>query len=474
MVLLDELLLLAQPLEPLEPQIAIIEHAEHLSLPDDVSRPGERLGDVAVEGRDGGPLDASLHHRRRRKPIVPARGREDGHGDREAQNGELAADVPGADDLRQLSASGVGRLRDQPAVLAALELEHGAGKRRDGLAHLHRRRVERAIGRTFQGEPADDASAGRDGNGAHRARPALTGECRLRAGHCGPGAAGRRMDKSHLLIDRLVHGRGDRADEVGLLPELRAVGHGTDVDAAASHEPEADPIAIEARRERRHEGGCRRVEAVLLDRSRGQIEHGLEPLLDRHVLGCFITAEQDLEPREAPLELPLDGLELGLGAGGHVEDDDAVEVTGHLDGVRHVEAFSRAALGIRLTLDNEAVALNQCALGGRGQVLHVPAWARPHGRGRERTAVGRPEEEKSAGNAWDLPALQSEPASTERLERRRFGELRPQGALAISLQPTRAPVSRLEAGGIVLDVEVAALHPRWSRSGRVVESHPRR
>jgi len=68
-VLLDELRQLPRPVPAFEQQIAVVEATQDLPRLQQVARTDVRLGDVAVEPGDDGPLDPALESRVGREKI---------------------------------------------------------------------------------------------------------------------------------------------------------------------------------------------------------------------------------------------------------------------------------------------------------------------------------------------------------------------------------------------------------------------
>jgi hypothetical protein len=134
-----------------------------------------------------------------------------------------------------------------------------------------------------------------------------------------------RDEDGGVLVHRLVHRRGDRAQEIRALLELRAVGDRVDLDLPPVHEANAHAIAIEPRREIGHERG-RGPGIAIMGRGRGDdLEHQLQPVARLAHAHDLMLAEHQLEARGAPVQLPQAGLEVGIGAWRDIEHHDAVE-----------------------------------------------------------------------------------------------------------------------------------------------------
>jgi hypothetical protein len=250
----DELLGLAQPLQALEPDFAVVEHREHLALAHEVAGPDGRLLDVAVERRHRGQARTRFHHGARGHTVLAAGQHQEQHDRRRAGDSELEAGVGRTDERLEVSPAGVGRLHRQPAVVAPLNFQHGAGDRRQHLEELDRHRVERPIGRALAGQGTDEPASLDQRDRADRGGLGLSRELRVRPDDARLAARPRRVDHGALLVDRLVHGGADRAHQVRLLAEVGAVRDGPHPDASALDEADAHALAAEPRRHRRDEG----------------------------------------------------------------------------------------------------------------------------------------------------------------------------------------------------------------------------
>src|SRR2546426_1834993 len=151
-----ELLGLAQPLEPLEPEFAVVERCEQLVLADHAAGAHRRLLDIAVERGDGGQTRPSLHHTPRRDPVIALGVCEQGDGGRQPDYAELERHVSRTDHVSELSPAGVGRLDDQPAIVTTLDLQNGPGHRGEHFAEPHRDRIELPLPRPLERQRADE------------------------------------------------------------------------------------------------------------------------------------------------------------------------------------------------------------------------------------------------------------------------------------------------------------------------------
>lgn len=173
---------------------------------------------------------------------------------RERHHAELQPRPLWADHRLEVPPGRVARLDGEPAIVPTLDFQHGPGHRRQHLTEIDRHRVEGPLGRALERERANEAPILDHRDRADRAGLAVSRELRMRA-HDARGAAGERgVDDGAVLVDRLIHGRADRADEVGLLAEVRAVRDRAHAGATAFDEADADPLAGQPGRQRGDEG----------------------------------------------------------------------------------------------------------------------------------------------------------------------------------------------------------------------------
>jgi len=234
------------------------------------------------------------------------------------------------------------------------------------------------------------------------------------------------MDDDRLLIERLVHGEADGADQVRLLAELGAVRNGADADTTAVSEADAHAIAVEMRRERRHEGGGGGGESLFAERHREEIQRGLQPLLDGDFVRVLVAEERDLQPGRAPVELPQGRLELRLRTCRDLERDHATDRRRDHNRVGDVNALPRAgAEAPRPVLsDDDAAALGEGVLGDLGEVLDVAPSGGPE-RGWSIALLGAAQNEHTGGDTTHHAALQREPRLVEGERRGGLEELSP-------------------------------------------------
>ena len=325
--------------------------------------------------------------------------------------------------------------REEPLILAPVHVQHRAGQPGHRLAQLDDGPFDRFGGRALQGHRPDHlasggqrhAQRGADAVGAHKV---LVG-ARHRRSH----ALGRRIPHCRALVDGFVHGGSDGAQQIGALLELRTVRHGVDLDLPAAQEPDAHALAMQPGRELGGQRSGRGGEAVMGGGGGHQLQHRLQALFGGRLASDDIAGEQHLQAGGAPVQLAQCRLQLGLGAGRHVEHHDPAQLADGLDGIGDMEAVAgRVGCAGR---NDQAALLDQRALGGVGEIAHVAAHVRPDGRGPV-AAFGLDQQQNQAAlDRRDEPALNGEPALAELLGVVGAGQDRPELGVVTGLVEQR-------------------------------------
>ena len=424
-LLLHELILLRGPFRPLQAQLAVVQRNEQLATVHQIAWSHGGVAYVAVERRDRDALHVRLHDRPRRHAILAGREHQKGdHGD-SGHRAELGADVARANEMCQLSAARVERLGDQPPIVSPQSLEHWARQPGHRLDELHHRVVEGPDARTLQGQGAHDPCADRERDGEDGGTVLVAelpvGACRTRH-RVGRG----RMEHRALLIDRLVHGRADGADEIGAMAQLGGVRHGLHVNAGAADESETHAITAELRRQRGDEGDRRGGEALVVQRAGDRFEHIAQAVTGGVLLGGVTARDKHLEPAGTPLQMSEHHLQAGVRTHGHVDGDHADDAALRADrAAQEVVAAPGRIRGRRLTY-GDAACLGDGATRQLGQRPRIFGGVAPE---RDRRDAARPvareTEDGTAEDAWNEPALRGQPALIEGFRRGRLAEVAP-------------------------------------------------
>ena len=421
-VLAQALAALAVPLLALEHEVPVVEHRQDLAGAHDVAGAHPRVGHVAVHRRGDHALHRAFQRRVGGHAVGAGSERHEGAERDERERRQLEREMAGAEQRGEQIAPGGADLGDEPAILAALDLQHRSHEGGEARAVRHRGAVEGPVCGALQGERAEELAVGAEGNAAHRAGAVQARELGLRAGDLQLAVLGLGIDHRFVLIDCLVHRRADGPHEVALVPEVGAVRERVDARVPPAAKADAHPVAAEPGGELRGERRDRAAIALVLERERDHLQHRGE-LGSR---GEGLAPRQHLEPRHAPLELTHDAAQLLVAAGADGERGDPAELP--VDEHRIGEGVE-AGLGFRRA--HHAAALVHGELGDRGQLRVRLGIRRTRGERHERPLVGLAQHDHRGLHAADDAALDVEPGRGEGLRRVGLGEAAPQRRIEI-------------------------------------------
>ncbi len=244
-------------------------------------------------------------------------------------------------------------------------------------------------------------------------------------------AAGVRLgiDQRRLLVDALAHGHADRADQVHLLAELRAVGECPDLDLAALEKADRYAVATQAGGQL-GDGQCGGgLEARFLQNHRGE----LQCRSHAPALGRFGIPPQDqvLQPGHAPLQLSSRGLQSSLRSRSQLEGGDSVELLAQRYGVGHAVGRLRLSFFAPLRVKHDAAPLAERPFDGGGQAVGILQPPGPNGDRRHGTRLGALQKDDPGGDPADHPRLQGQPTLTELFGGFGLGELAPERLVEI-------------------------------------------
>jgi hypothetical protein len=255
----------------------------------------------------------------------------------------------------------------QVLLAAALELDDRSGHGGERLAQLERLRVEAVAGRALDAERRHHLAVARqrEGGSAAGARFAPQQLVRMRD-HRQVGAR-RRAHHGLALVDHLFHRCLDRAQQVGVLVELRRMRHGAQLDAPSLQDAERDALTAQTRRHFGGEGGGGVAQRALAEQRADEFERKPQPQLCR-LRRVGVPAQQHFQPARAPLQLAHCLLKLRLRAPIHFEPDRATQVAVDADRVAELVARRVARrLPGHLARQHYTAALPQRALADLGE-----------------------------------------------------------------------------------------------------------
>ena len=206
-----------------------------------------------------------------------------------------------------------------------MHFEHRAGQGGDGLAQLDDARVERAVRDALERDRAGGLAERSHHHRATGAGALLVDQRIVRAPDRGELPGGGGTADCRILIDRLVHRRGDGAHQVRPFLELRAVRDSVDANLAVVHEADAHAVTGESGGKVGRERGARGDEAVVRGGRGHHLEHRLELVARLATRVHLLLAEHELEAGRTPVELAQRGLQVGVGPGRDVHYDHPVQ-----------------------------------------------------------------------------------------------------------------------------------------------------
>ena len=208
---------------------------------------GARLGleHKAVEGGYDRPLNLALDDRVRGNAIEAGPEIADGDEGCGHHDGKLARGVVRTKQAGDQVVECIADLDDQPAAVPAFLLEDRACGSRYSVEHRNGLGIEADVCGTFERDRADKAVAHeqryrQDGHRPAALRKLGMGACLVQF------VGGRGMENQRSLVERLVHGEADQANEVHMAAELRAVRDRRHLGMSGPDEADADALAIEA------------------------------------------------------------------------------------------------------------------------------------------------------------------------------------------------------------------------------------
>ena len=174
------------------------------------------------------------------------------------------------------------------------------------------------------------------------------------------GFGQRRIDKRGVLVERLIHGVGDRIDEARPLLHARRVRDGAHDEGVAAPPSDGHAVAVQTQGEFARQRSGAGPHGFRFLRDRQGVKRGVEPMRAVFKLLRARAPEQRLQPADAPVQAPPDRRRVVRAARVDLDHDGSIEPILHEDGVAETN-LARRALLVRRQSDPRPAA--QCFFG---------------------------------------------------------------------------------------------------------------